>query len=139
VKGSATINLPAGQTLTSGSTGTITVSKHYTLTVAADLLNQGKLTIDAGGFVKVTGTYAQVGNSSKFIPQLASHTSFGILEVTGSASLAGEIAPSLKPPSGSTYQVLTSGGLGGTTFTTVVGNFTAQYISSDSDVQLTAT
>jgi hypothetical protein len=42
------------------------------------------------------------------------------------------------PPSGSTYVVLTSGGLDNTMFENVQGAFTAQYITSDTDVQLTA-
>ena len=62
--------------------------------------------------------------------------------MTGAASLAGTLAAQdatgFTPPSGSTYVVFTSSGLGGTTFEQVLGAFTAQYITSDTDVQLTA-
>jgi hypothetical protein len=142
LKASGSIVLPSGVSLTNGTHGKITVSKGKTLTLSGNLANDGTVTIDAAGRFDVSGTYTQTGSTSELVPQMASATSYGVLEVTGSASLAGTVAPLLlghfTPPSGATFQVLNSAGLGGTTFATVEGNFTAQYISSDSDVQLTA-
>jgi hypothetical protein len=142
IKGTGSINLPAATTLTSGVHSKITVSKSKTLNLTENLVNHGILTIDSGGRVDVTGTYTQSGSSSQFIPQLGSRTKYGELNVSGTASLSGTLAPTdggtFVPPSGSTYKVITSAGLAGTQFTTVSGSFTVQYISSDSDVQLTA-
>jgi fibronectin-binding autotransporter adhesin len=102
----------------------------------------GQIQIGAGDVLAVSGTYTQ-GSSAKLKPALASTSSYGVLKVTGTASLAGTLAPKdvggFTPPVSSTYLVLTSAGLGSTTFGTVTGAFTASYVSSDSDVQLTAT
>ena len=103
--------------------------------------NAGVLSIAAGGSLDISSSYEQ-GSTAAFEPQLASTSSYGVLNVTDGASLAGTLAASdaagFTPPSGSTYVVLTSGGLGGTAFEQVQGPFTAQYITSDTDVQLTA-
>jgi adhesin HecA-like repeat protein len=142
IKANGAITLPSGASLTGGVHGTITISKNKTLTLSGNLVSDDKVTIDAGGRLDVTGTYSQVGTGSELVIQMASATSYGELEATGTASLAGIVDPLLAghftPPSGTTFEVLTSAGLGGTTFGTVDGGFTAQYISSDSDVQLTA-
>ncbi len=103
--------------------------------------NAGVLSIAAGGSLAVSSSYQQA-STAKYEPQLASTSSFGVLNVTGSAAVAGTLAAQdatgFTPPSGSTYVVLTSSGLGSTTFEHVLGAFTAQYITGDTDVQLTA-
>ncbi len=103
--------------------------------------NAGVLSIAAGGSLAISSTYQQ-GSTAQYEPGLASTSSFGVLKVTDTASVAGTLAAQdaagFTPPSGSTYLVLTSGGLDGTTFEHVLGAFTAQYITSDTDVQLTA-
>jgi hypothetical protein len=105
------------------------------------LSNSGVLSIAAGGALSVSSTYAQ-SSTAQFEPQLASTSSFGVLNVADTALLSGTLAAQdaegFTPPSGSTYVVLTSGGLEGTMFQNVLGAFTAQYITSDTDVQLTA-
>ena len=63
--------------------------------------------------------------------------------MTGTASLAGtvkaKLAAGYHPAVGATWVVLKSAGLGGTTFTTVSGTYSAQYVSGDSNAQLTYT
>ena len=140
-----TIALPSGDSVTnSTSHGKVKLSgTSLSFNVTGSLANTaGKVQIGAGDKLLVSGTYSQ-GASASYKPSIASTSSFGVLDVTGTASLAGTLAPKLAsgftPPAASTYVVLDSGGLGSTTFGTVTGPFTAQYITSDSDVQLTAT
>jgi hypothetical protein len=140
-----TIALPAGDSLTNSSTHSkIKVAgTSVTFDLTGSLANTlGQVGIGAGDVLAVSGTYSQ-GSSAKFKPAIASTSSYGHLDVTGTAILAGTLAPKVAagftPPVSSTYVVLDSGGLGSTTFGTVTGPFTAQYITSDSDVQLTAT
>ncbi len=136
-----TFVLPAGDTVTNGKkikiAGTGTV-----LNITGSLDNTKVLQIAAGDAVDVTGTYTQSSLGS-FKPALASSTSIGLLNVTGTASIAGTVSAKLAggfhPSVGATWIVLKSAGLGGTTFTTVSGTFSAQYVSSDSNVQLTFT
>lgn len=139
-----TIALPSGDALTEASSHAKVKfgGSGLTFNLTGSLANtSGKLQIGAGDTLAVSGTYSQ-GSSAKLSPALASTASYAHLQVTGTASLAGTLAPKLvggfTPPHGSTYLVLTSAGLGSTTFGTVIGAFTAQYITSDSDVQLTA-
>ena len=98
------------------------------------------LAIATGDTFAVSGSYAQASTGS-YEPTLASTSSFGLLNVASTASLAGTLAPQdasgFTPPHGSTYLVLKSAGLGGTTFSTVSGSFTAQYLSGD-NAQVTA-
>jgi hypothetical protein len=140
--GLSTITLPVGDTITNSANKTVSVSGGITVDLSGALSNSGVLSIGAGGVLDVSGTYAQT-STGEYEPTLASTSSFGVLSVTGTASLAGTLAPQdaagFTPPVNSTYEVLTSAGLGGTTFTSVTGSFTAQYITSDSDVQITAT
>ena len=137
-----TFVLPAGDTLTTskkfkvGGTGTV-------LHITGSVDNTKTLLIAAGDTVDVSGTYTQAPSTGSFKPGLASATSIGLLNVTGTASIAGTIKPKLSsgytPTNGTTWVVLKSAGLGGTTFGLVLGPFSAQYISSDSNVQLTFT
>jgi hypothetical protein len=136
-----TFVLPAGDTVTNGKkikiAGTGTV-----LHITGSLDNTKVLQIAAGDAVDVTGTYTQSSLGS-FKPALASSTSIGLLNVAGTASIAGTVSARLAggfhPSVGATWIVFKSAGLGGTTFTTVSGAFSAQYVSSDSNVQLTFT
>ena len=111
------------------------------VSLTGPLSNAGVLSIAAGGSLAISSSYEQ-GSTAMFDPQLASTSSYGVLNVTDGASVAGTVAASdaagFTPPSGSTYVVLTSGGLGGTSFEHVTGAFTAQYITNDTDAQLTA-
>ncbi len=113
----------------------------FGVSLIGPMSNAGVLSIEAGGSLAISSSYQQA-STAKFEPQLASTSSYGVLNVTDGASVAGTLAASdaagFTPPSGSTYVVLTSGGLGGTAFEHVLGPFTAQYITSDTDVQLTA-
>ncbi len=136
-----TFVLPAGDTLTNAKKikigGTATV-----LHISGSLDNTKVLQIAAGDAVDVTGTYTQ-SSLGTFKPALASSSSIGVLNVTGTASIAGAVSAKLAsgyhPSVGTTWVVLKSGGLGGSTFTTVMGTFSAQYVASDSNVQLTFT
>jgi hypothetical protein len=108
--------------------------------VTGNFTNNGVLAIAAPGTFGVAGTYTQASTGT-YQPGLASTSSFGQLNVTSTAVLAGKVAPlpasGFTPPSGSTYLVLKSGGLGGTKFTTVVGPFTEQVLTA-SNIQVTA-
>jgi hypothetical protein len=136
-----TFVLPAGDSLTNAKkikiAGTGTV-----LNITGSLDNTKVLQIAAGDALNVTGTYTQASLGT-FKPALASSSSIGQLNVTGTASIAGTVSAKLAggfhPSVGATWIVLKSAGLGGTTFTTVTGTFSAQYVSSDSNVQLTFT
>ena len=136
-----TFVLPSGDTLTNAKkmkiAGTGTV-----LHITGSLGNTKVLQIAAGDAVDVTATYAQ-SSGGTFKPALASSSSIGVLNVTGAASIAGTVSAKLAagfhPSVGATWIVLKSAGLGGTTFDTVSGTFSAQYVSSDSNVQLTFT
>ncbi len=107
--------------------------------LAGDFTNDGVLSIAAGGTFGVAGTYTQASTGT-YEPGLASTSSFGVLNVTSTAALAGtvaaQVASGFTPPSGSTYGVLNSGGLGGTHFTTVSGQFTQ--VVSGGDLSLKA-
>ena len=112
------------------------------LHITGSLDNTKVLQIAAGDAVNVTGTYTQ-SSLGTFKPALASSSSIGVLNVNGTASIAGTVSAKLAagfhPSVGATWIVLKSAGLGGTTFGTVSGTFSAQYVSSDSNVQLTFT
>jgi fibronectin-binding autotransporter adhesin len=103
--------------------------------------NAGVLAIAAGGSLSTSSTYAQ-SSTAVYEPQLASTTSYGVINTADISLLSGTVAAQdadgFTPPSGSTYVVLTSAGLDNTTFENVQGAFTAQYTTSDTDVQLTA-
>ena len=94
------------------------------VSLTGPMSNAGVLSIAAGGSLAISSSYQQ-GSTAMFEPQLASTSSYGVLNVTDGASLAGTLAASdaagFTPPSGSTYVVLTSGGLGGTAFEHVTG------------------
>jgi len=136
-----TFVLPSGDTLTTtkkikiAGTGTV-------LNITGSLANTKTLQIAAGDALDVTGTYSQ-SSLGTFKPGLASATSIGVLNVTGTASIAGTVTAKLSsgyhPSNGTTWVVLKSAWLGSTTFTTVSGTYSAQYVSSDSNVQLTFT
>lgn len=139
-----TIGLPVGDSLTDTSSHAKVKlgGTSVTFDLTGSLANSsGKLQIAAGDVLAVSGTYTQ-GSSASYKTTLASTTSYGVLKVTGTATLAGTLSPKdasgFTPPHASTYLVLTSGGLGSTVFGTVSGAFTAQYVTSDSDVQITA-
>ena len=140
--GPATITIKSGDSFINSMNKTVTVASSVTVDLSGPVSNSGTLAIGASAVFDVSGTYAQASTGT-FGPTLASTTSFGVLNVTGTASLGGTLAPQdaagFTPPVNSTYEILTSAGLGGTTFATVTGSFTAQYITSDSDVQITAT
>jgi hypothetical protein len=141
VDGPASISLAASDSFTNSANKTVTIGTS-TVDLSGPFSNSGTLSIGAGDALDVSGTYTQA-STGNYEPILASTTSFGVLNATGTASLAGTLAPQdaagFTPPVNSTYEVLTSAGLGGSTFTSVTGSFTAQYITSDSDVQITAT
>jgi hypothetical protein len=139
-----TISVPAGDSVINSSTHSKVkvAGSGVTFDITGSLANtMGQVAIGAGDVLAVSGTYSQ-GATAKYKPTLASTSSYGVLKVTGTATLAGTLSPTdaagFTPPHASTYLVLTSAGLASTTFGTVSGAFTAQYITSDSDVQLTA-
>jgi hypothetical protein len=111
------------------------------VSLTGPMSNAGVLAIAADGSLVISSTYAQ-SSTADFEPELASTSSYGVLNVTDLALLSGTVsaqdASGFTPPSGSTYIVLSSGGLNGTTFENVEGAFTAQYMTNDTDVQLTA-
>ncbi len=134
-----TFVLPAGDTLTNAKKikigGTTT-----TINITGSLDNTKVLQVGAGDAVDVSGTFTQ-STAGTFKPGLASASSFGLLNVAGTASVAGTLTEKLQggyhPSNGATWVVLKSGGLGGTTFTTVSGTgYSANYVASDSNVQL---
>ena len=118
-----------------GGTGTV-------LHITGSLDNTKVLQIAAGDAVDVTGTYTQ-SSLGTFKPALASSSSIGVLNVTGTASIAGTVSAKLAsgfhPSVGATWIVLKSAGLGGIDLRHGVGDVHAQYVSSDSNVQLTFT
>jgi hypothetical protein len=124
--------------------GTLTNKKTMNLdantAITGNVINNRVLSLAAGSTYSVTGTFTQ-GTAGTFEPALASASSFGVLTVSSTAALAGKVAPQVAsgytPTSGTTYVVLKSGGLGGTSFATVVGSFTQQVISGD-NIQLKA-
>ena len=139
-----TISLPSGDSVqNSSSHSKIKVGgSGVTFDITGSLANtMGQVQIGAGDVLAVSGTYTQ-GSTAKYKTVLASTTSYGVLKVTGTATLAGILSPKdatgFTPPHASTYLVLTSAGLGSTVFGSVTGAFTVQYITSDSDVQITA-
>jgi hypothetical protein len=111
------------------------------VTLDGPMSNAGVLSIAAAGSLSISSTYAQ-SSTADYEPQLGSTSSYGVLDVADMALLSGTVAAQdadgFTPPSGSTYVVLTSAGLDGTAFENVQGAFTAQYITNDTDVQLTA-
>ncbi|MFZ0665693.1 MAG: hypothetical protein WAM97_08050 [Acidimicrobiales bacterium] len=133
--GDAFINDPV-----SGTKGNLQVGD-APLDITGPLDNEGLLSIAAGGSVDVSLTYTQA-TSGLFEPQVASASSYGVLNVTGDATLAGTLEPTdaagYTPPVSTTWTVLNSAGLSGT-FSTVSGAFSAQYTNSNKDVQITAT
>lgn len=133
------ISLPAGDSLTTSKKIKVAGSGER-LAVTGSVDNTGQIQIGASDLFTVSGTYTQ-SSTGKFKPTLGSSSSIGRLDVTGTASLAGTVAAKLasgyQPTSGTTWVVLESGGLGGSTFGTVSGSYTAQYLSSDEYVQLT--
>ena len=134
-----TFVLPSGDTLTNAKkmkiAGTGTV-----LHITGSLDNTKTLQIGAGDALDVSGTYTQ-SSAGTFKPVLASASSIGTLNVTGTASLAGTVkakrAAGYNPANGTMWIVLKSAGLAGTSFTTVSGTYTAQYVSGDTNAQLT--
>jgi hypothetical protein len=114
---------------------------NFGVSLNGPMSNTGVLSIAAGGSLSISSTYAQ-SSTAVYEPQLASTSSYGVLESADIALLSGTVAAQdadgFTPPSGSTYVVLTSAGLENTMFENVQGAFTAQYITSDTDVQLTA-
>ncbi len=140
--GTATINIHTGDSFINAQNKSVTVASSTTVHVTGPFNDSGTVAIGAGGALDVSATYTQVSTGT-LEPTLASTTTYGVLNVTGTASLAGTLSPQdaagFTPPVNSTYQILTSAGLGGTTFTSVTGSFTVQYIATDSAVQITAT
>lgn len=144
-KNKGTFEVPASGFNTSLTLGG-TFSNNKTMTLAGNtqitgnVTSKGVFSLAAGSTYGITGTYTQLTNGT-FEPALASASSFGVLTVSSTAALAGKVAPQVAsgytPASGSTYVVLKSGGLGGTSFTTVVGSFTQQVITGD-NIQLKA-
>jgi hypothetical protein len=140
-KASGTFALPSGDTLT--STKKIKIGGTSTaVQVSGSLDNTKVIQIAAGDVLDVSGTYAQ-SSLGTFKPGLASSSSIGTLNVTGTASLAGTVTAKLSagyhPSNGATWVVLKSAGLAGTSFATVSGTFSEQTVSGDTDVQLTFT
>ncbi len=138
--GNADLTLGSGASLVNSSaTSSVSVGS-ASVQLTGGFTNNGLLAIAAGDTFAVSGSYAQASTGS-YEPTLASTSSFGLLNVASTASLAGTLAPQdasgFTPPHGSTYLVLKSAGLGGTTFSTVSGSFTAQYLSGD-NAQVTA-
>ena len=77
------------------------------------------------GTLSITGSYTQLGTLDELIAGSAAGQ-FDVLSITGAAHLGGilDINPPMLPrgfipPAGSTYTILTSSGLGGSTFATV--------------------
>jgi hypothetical protein len=123
------LNLKAGATLVSQAKSKVTVASGFTLHIGNAYVNDGTVTIGAGSALSVAGTYSQA-STAKFVTIITGASTFGALNVTSTASLAGTLAPTtmgFTPSSGETFLVLTSAGLGGSTFGTVSGGFTAQY------------
>jgi hypothetical protein len=125
------VNLAATSSVTTAGVSVQIVSGNFT--------NNGVLGIAAGGTFAVAGTYTQASTGT-YEPGLASASSFGVLNVTSTAALAGklsaQVASGFTPTSGSTFGILNSGGLGGTQFTTVTGPFTQ--VISGGDISLKA-
>jgi hypothetical protein len=140
--GDGTISIKTGDTFTNSAHKTVSVASGITFDLTGPLSNSGTLSVGSSGAFDVSLTYTQASTGT-YEPTLASTSSFGELNVTGTSSLAGTLAPQdaagYTPPVNSTYEVVTSAGLAGTTYSSVTGSFTAQYINSDSDVQITAT
>ncbi len=129
--GASLVNLAATSSVTTAGVSVQIVSGNFT--------NNGVLGIAAGGTFAVAGTYTQASTGT-YEPGLASASSFGVLNVTSTAALAGklsaQVASGFTPTSGSTFGILNSGGLGGTQFTTVTGPFTQ--VISGGDISLKA-
>jgi len=110
--------------------------------LSGPLSNSGILSITAGGTLNVSKTFVQVTGAT-YAPQVASSSSVGVLNVTGTASLGGTNAPTVAagytPVASTTWVTINSAGLGSSTFTSTGTGFSTQYISTDKDVQITAT
>ncbi len=119
-------------------------------TIKAGLQIAGALQVgDAPGVLAVTGTYSQTAAGSLDMEIGGADpgaTGFSQLNVTGVASLDGTLDLSLVhgfiPANGETFEILTSGGLGGTQFSAldgaVEGNVTFSVSYTPNDVLLTA-
>jgi hypothetical protein len=118
----AILNLKGG-TLTNTSSGALNIDNPHggVREIEGNLVNNAPLGIAAGATLQVTGSYTQssVGRLKTFI---ASASSYGVLSVTGAATIAGTLvlrpAVSFKGSLGQTYPILTSASLTGT-FTAV--------------------
>ncbi len=119
-------------------------------TIKAGLNIAGILQVgDAPGVLAVTGSYSQTAAGSLDIEIGGADpgaTGFSQLKITGTAALDGALDLSLVdgfiPANGETFEILTSGGLGGSKFSTldgaVEGNVTFTVSYTPDDVLLTA-
>jgi hypothetical protein len=126
----ATLNLKGG-TLTNNGTLNVANPHGGARTIEGNLVNNLILGVAAGETLHVTGTYTQA-SAGKLKTFIASSSSFGVLSVAGSATIAGTLVlrqQSFKASLGQTYPVLTSGSLTGTFASETEGqiNFTGLY------------
>jgi hypothetical protein len=117
--GTSTISIPIDNSgVISVSTGTL----HLT-PLSGTLSNSQSVAIAAGSTLEVAGDYTQTATGS-LQPILAGPPSFGQLQVSGKATLAGALkvstANNFSPTAGQNFPVLTAGSLSGT-FTTLSG------------------
>jgi hypothetical protein len=107
---------PAGGTLDTGGALKVDNPHGGARTIEGSLSNSSLLVVAAGATLKVSGSYTQT-SAGKLIPYIASASSFGALSVTGSATIAGELAVHAVSPfkgtAGEEFAILSSGALSG--------------------------
>jgi hypothetical protein len=102
--------------------GTATFSKKETTSLTGALNNSKAMSLLAGAELDVTGNFSQV-STGKWTEGIASASSLGLLNVSGSSALAGTLALStsgLKPTAHESWTPLTAASRTGT-FSTVTG------------------
>jgi hypothetical protein len=122
---SSTLTLTTG-TLTNRGTVQTVAGAGGTRLLQGSLSNQGTVLVDVGSPLQIGRTFSQT-SAGTLKSNLASATSYGVLNVTGgSATLAGAVAPVLiggyLPTVGTNFPVLTASSVSGTFATETHGN-----------------
>ena len=121
---SVTLNL-AGGTLTNKGTVEAVRANGGNRTIEGSLVSEATVAVGAGATLKVTGNFSELGKHAIFEPTIAGASSFGVLAVTGTASITRELlivqVKPFVPAKTEKFAILSSSGLTGT-FTKVKGN-----------------
>jgi hypothetical protein len=120
----STLTLTTGTVTNRGTVATV-AGAGGTRLLQGSLSNQGTVLVDVGSPLQIGRTFSQT-SAGTLKTNLASATSYGVLNVTGSATLAGAVAPVLiggyLPTAGTNFPILTASSVSGTFATETHGN-----------------